>query len=162
MKHLPETQKIDIIISNLLLYENKTKPTANESQHKIGFLLFCVWALGGVCLGMVDSNSVSHHTTVSLSWSHFLYYAVIKKCIYITSKVGRLLDKLIYRQRPYLVLSNFTFVEEWLRFGWGGSQMRGLRILIACFRAPGTRLTVSLSRHVRKHPSTHRLSLVSW
>lgn len=44
----------------------------------------------------------------------------------------------------------------------GGSQMRGLRILIACFRAPGTRLTVSLSRHVMKHPSAHRLSLASW
>lgn len=46
--------------------------------------------------------------------------------------------------------------------GGGGSQMRGLRILITCFRAPGTRLTVSLSRHVMKHPSAHRLSLASW
>lgn len=45
--------------------------------------------------------------------------------------------------------------------GGGGSQMCGLRILIACFRAPGTRLTVSLSRHVMKHPSAHRLSLSS-
>lgn len=100
---------------------------------------------------------ISPHQCASLDLI-FSIYAVLKKCIYITRKVGSLLDKLIYRQRPYLVLSNFTFVEEWLRLG-EESQMRGLRILIACFRAPGTRLTVPLSRHVMKHPSAHRLSL---